>query len=487
VVDEAAAQAVESGIVFVDTQRPRAYVLSLDSRSPDARAFALPEGEAQLFAWPGHEGKKLVLTSGAAAFGRGEDIFEEERSHVLVVDAAGVVEDYELPGRFAALSIADDGSHAVAHSPDQAFAVATAVALIDLESGAAADNPRTLSLRSLDGTAPQRFVFTPEAQIAGQKRRLLLSLSDNYLNLVDVDHAERGDVTIELVLPGDGRSVTPEQVELSGDRIFVRSSGTSDVLVIQLTEVALDQNRHGFETSLLTLPVGEPVAGMKLIGEEASCLLSFASGRLIAIDPASGRSQALPVRGDYTSALSYRSRAPNDDDVRGRLLLWGAGSMIAFVDEPTDASLSEASVEEVSVSDDVRELYALSARNLVVLSHGASRVSLVDLAERTVTPLALPGSSERVVVDVARERLWVAFGEGRLGTVSLGPSLETKEILLDAPAENVLIVEGRTPRVAVLHRSESGFVTLLDAEQPSRSSARVLLGFLWAGLLDEEK
>jgi hypothetical protein len=45
-------------------------------------------------------------------------------------------------------------------------------------------------------------------------------------------------------------------------------------------------------------------------------------------------------------------------------------------------------------------------------------------------------------------------------------------------------MRGQRARIAVVHGAESGFVTLLDAEAPSRSTADALIGFFWDAFLD---
>ena len=83
-------------------------------------------------------------------------------------------------------------------------------------------------------------------------------------------------------------------------------------------------------------------------------------------------------------------------------------------------------------------------------------------------------------LDVEHARVWITTQDGGLGTLDL-KTLIPSRILLDADARQVVSLGDE---LAVIHPSQSGFVTLFDADKPSLGSARALLGFFWDGVLE---
>ncbi len=480
-----APRAVENGLLFLDDEAPRGYLLDV-TKSKDVKQLDLPEGVKLALQRPGQKKDQVVLlTSGVAALRRDGDNQPEIEAHVVVIAAEGETARYPLGSRFEALTPSDDGRYVVAYEPSEGFSFGTSIAVIDLQTrpmlGA---NPRLINVTSLDGQVPERFVFSPEAQVAGEKRRFLITLSTNDINLIDLGHLERGDVTIPLTLGNSGESREPEQLLFAGDQIYLQSRGASDVLVIQLTETPLQVNRHGFAVSLLSLPVGSPLKGIALVGEGASqrlLALSEAGGRVI--DPRTGNGVDLELTGTYTHAIVFEARSPNDDTSSERAVLYGRDSRIAFMDLSANGSAIASSVEEIPLAQDVVDALPLTDRKQLVLTHSGDQVSLVDLEERTVAPLTLGTQVEVSLLDAKRARLWITTSDGSLGTLDL-KSLVPSRILLDADAGGLVPIRGKEARMAVIHPSQSGFVTLLDADRPSLDDATTLLGFLWNRILE---
>jgi hypothetical protein len=481
------ALAVEDGLLFLDDFKPVAYLLDVERERPTVRRLELPEGERTGFARPGAErDEALVLTSGVDGGRERGELTAEVRAHLVAIDATGERARYELPSRFSRLTLSDDGRYAVVHAPEAGFSIGTGIAVVDLDAPfSKGTNPRSLNVTSLDGQAPPRFIFSDEVDAAGEKRRFLLSLATNYINILDLGHLDRGEVTIPLTLPGESRSLVPNTVAFDGDQIYVQSLGATDILVVQLTATPLDVNSHGFETSLLALPTGHDLLGMLIVGQgDEKRVIALGNGVISVIDPRTSAAQTLSVSGRYDSGTLFDARAPNDDEIRARALLYGvADNRVAFVDVRGLGQGGASAIEEVAVSDYVRRVDPLIERGYAVLGHDSSQVSLLDLERRTATPLSLGASVARTYLDVERARLWLSTDDGRLGTVDLG-ALVPEEILLDAPARSFVPMRGQRARIAVVHGAESGFVTLLDAEAPSRSTADALIGFFWDAFLD---
>lgn len=483
-VDERSALAVEDGVLFLDRYEPYAYVLDVNAKEPEASVIELAEGERRSYVrLPVTRGEAVILTSGLAAEKVGKKLREEVPATLSVVGKSGELRRYELPRRFRELTLSEDGRYAVAHSAED-FSVGPMIAVIDLDKKPSDGNPFTKTIASIASSTPSRFLFSDEQTIAGEKRRLLLTLLDNNVHIVDLAHVDRAPLKVELSLPGEGRVPVPDQVLFDGDEIFVQSGG-KEVLVIQLSAADERDEASGFRTSLLTLPTDETIRGIALTGEgKDKRLVALTTGHMVVLDPITGLGEPVEVRGSYKRVLRFEGGSPNDDVERERLLLIGNGKMVAFVDGTDANTLAFGGVEELNVNADITNSYPLIERNQVVVSHGLSGVSLIDLVDRTVAPLVLPSEARQVLLDAPRERLWIAFNDERLGTLALGPSLAAKELVLDEPAQQIVIVGGKDAQVVAIHASASGFATVFDADRPSRDDARALLGFLWNDLLD---
>ncbi len=479
------AHAVENGLLFLDDSGPQGYLLDVTQKTPKVKHVDLPQGQKSAFQRPGQKTDEVVLlTAGLAATRERGDKQPEVEAHVVVVGALGERARYPLGSRFGSLSLSEDGRYAVAYAPQAGFSFATSIAVVDLEKPPVAGaNPRLINVTSLDGTAPTRFMFSPELDSAGERRRFLFTLGTNHINMLDLGHLERGDITIPLTLPNTGETLEPNDILFAGSEIYVQSRGADAVLVLQLTKVALNLNRHGFAVSLDTLPLGSSLLGIEFVGNgEARRLLAMTNDGARLINRDTGNGKDLEVAGGYENALTFEGRSPSDDAVGQRALLYGSGAKIAFVDLSQDADAVGGNTEEYQLSEGVTRALLLSKRNQLVLTHAGEQLSLVDLEERTVAPLSLGNSVAATYLDASEARLWITTTEGSLGTLDLA-SLSPSQILLDADARALVPIRGESAQIAVIHPSASGFVTLLQADKPSLDSAQALLGFFWGGVL----
>lgn len=474
-------RAVENGLLFLDESESQGYLLDITQKDPSVKLVDLPEGEKTARQRPGQAQDEVVLlTSGQAAVrGAGENEPEIE-AHLVVVDKTGEKARYPLGSRFGSFVLSDDGRYAVAYAPAAGFAFGTSIAVVDLTvQPRPGENPRLLNVTSLDGQVPARFVFSP----ATEKRRFLVTLANDYVNLIDLEHLERGEVTIPLTLPDSGESLFPNDLVFAGDQIYIQSAGARDVLVVQLTETPLDVNSHGFEVSLRSLPAGAYLRGIAMVGSgDTQRLLALSDAGARVIDPLTGTGLDLQLTGVYDEALPFTASSPSDAKPGLRVLLYGTEARLAFLDVSETGDITSGDEEELPLPRGVAGAFPLLENKQLVLTHETDQVSLVDLQERTVSPLSLGTNVASTYLDAERSRLWITTSDGSLGTVDL-QSLLPSQILLEGLSRELVLVRGETPRMVVVHASESGFVTLLDADKPSLNGAESLLGFFWNGVL----
>ncbi|HEX4352453.1 MAG TPA: hypothetical protein VHZ95_06055, partial [Polyangiales bacterium] len=152
-----------------------------------------------------------------------------------------------------------------------------------------------------------------------------------------------------------------------------------------------------------------------------------------------------------------------------------------FSDDPQDQlellALSQPIVSAIPLlkgpAQDVSEIVFLQQQG----------VTLLSLNERTLTPISTSGSLSGALYDDAHQRLLVGpIGQPWVGTLDL-TSGKTDEILLDANIQ-ALVPMFVANRLAVLHQSDVGYITLLDLDAPSRDNAVSVRGFFVSGSLD---
>jgi len=117
-------------------------------------------------------------------------------------------------------------------------------------------------------------------------------------------------------------------------------------------------------------------------------------------------------------------------------------------------------------------------------------VDILDLVTRRWVPVDSPVALNIVVAD-ANSRVWVSNpGERRIAYLEFSnednhSNFTVKHTVeLDDAIQRFYRMDGLNHRVVVTHDQVGGAVTLLDADNPQRSSAKKLEGFLFSDLYD---
>ena len=481
--------------LFYAASAERALVVDLSADEPRTTEHALPVGDARRYERPGTGAREVVvLTSGRDAYKEGDTRHPAVPSHVLVYARDGERLRLPLQGRYGELSLSDDGKYAVAFRALGSLTLQNAVEVIDLaraldgEAGAS----QVVDL-SLDGRAPTRIVFSP----ATFARRLALAPLDNALQVIDLEHPERREISITL---SEQRSLAPGEILFTDRQIFVQSAGDQRVISFQLVE--LPRGQHSFQLAPSVLTASGPVSDIALTGAGETLRVLALGTRLDVLDPVVGNHVALDASG-FPQLEQFIGRSPVDEQQAPRAMLYGRGrSDVGFVDLGASGAWPNRRVERVALSEPIAELLPVPERKLAVGTHASGRMSLIDLEDRTVKVVLLDGPAHGLLVDTAGTpaRLWVETTQRTLGIVdlatfvptmlpvTLGEPLGTSELRRASAAPglgNLLLVPGaQRRRVAVLQASASGHVTLLDAADPQPATARELVGIFLSGLFD---
>jgi hypothetical protein len=302
-------------------------------------------------------------------------------------------------------------------------------------------------------------------------------------------------------LTSDGSaSVVPSQVTFNPDapEIYVRAQGSSDVYVFNLSPRAAgeasddDEPRNDFRPFIDQLGVVGAPTDMALYTSDAGSRLLVLSGggangfaaSASVVDARTSNVTVVELPNPASQALTFTATSPRDQTLRPRALLYQQGSSrLLFLDLEDLEERGSRNLEELNLPQAVSVLVPMLEEGRVLVLHEDARVSLIDLAGRTVSPITTSVELSEAVFDHERRRLWVGpEGQRFVGWLELDTG-DTRETLLDANIEYVvpLLESGH---VAILHPSQVGHLTVLDADTPTREAARSIRGFLAAGLLN---
>jgi hypothetical protein len=451
----------------------------------------------------------VVLTTGIEA--RNEDGKRKPpvNSELLLFNRERQIlaQPYPLKGRFQQLAVSEDGRFAIAYAPTGVGAQ-NAVTVIDLAKvelpDAAAQNAAQSVNFSLSGIAPTRFIFSPPG--VGKRRLVVVPFPDS-VQLLDLEKPAVGLTSIPLKTANDPRMVVPTKVLFAGDRIFVQASTGAQVFAITLLDSSNPANLHGFEPSFAVLPTRNNVFDIAIVGEAAQQRLLALADRLEVFDPTKGSSVSLEGVSTFRALLPFVGTSPVDNIPSSRALVYTPNqSQIGFVDLIGESEWTTRTLETLDVGTPIVALLPLPTRKLALALHNAAKLSVIDLEKRTVGPLVLDGVLVDWLVDEtsARTKLWL-LTERTLAVTDL-PTLATEEIPLAVtvgyapfPGDeddgatglsrsrgHLTLIPGATSRrIAVMHESEAGRITLIDAEAPTaRERWLELTGYSLAGLLD---
>lgn len=486
--------ALEDRLLLIDKASPRAFLIDVGEvpLSDDPLIAKLPHDPR--FAWKrnGHE-EALVLCMGR----RASTTQDAEPASLAVVESGGSVRTYELGANpFDSLSQSEDGRFALLFkkgSAERLLDNPNEIAVVDLEEPPSGETAVTLrTLRSF-GDSPVAVSFSPPMRIVDETRRLAVVLSETNVTLIDLNHLDRVETTVQLSSE-DGGEIEPTQVLFNPDapEIYVRGSSSDDVFVFNLGErpdAGADEDdlaHNDFRPFIDQLGVGGRPTDMALYSTDAGArLLVLASETQAAVVEASSSqvtSVALPQAADRS--LVFSATSPRDREIAQRALLYRVGSSaIMFLDLEDLEARGNRNLEVLSLDNPIARIIPMLEEQRLLILHDGPSVSLLDLAGRTISPITSNTRLDNALFDAERDAFWVGpSGQPYVGLLHLSTG-DTPEVLLDTNVAG-LVPMFDAGYVVVLHDSAVGHLTVLDANEPTRENARSVRGFVIADLLE---
>ena len=489
--------ALKSTLVMIDRTAPQAFLLDTgeDPLPTQPIVTSLPHGP-QLAMRRNEHDEALVLCVGR----RADDRHDEEAASLVALKPNGTLRSYVLGNPFDRLEQSPDGHYAFLFKSKEGTAERlldnpNEVAVIDLDKQAKDESAVSLrTLRSF-GDSPDSVVFSPTMMIAGEARQLAVVLSGTNVTLLDLDHLDHRETTVQLAGDGDA-SVTPNQIVFNpaAPELYVRGSASPDVFVFNLSARAGDATtedgevHNDFRPFIDQLGVGGNPTDMALYDEDSGGkLLVLSDGRSASVVEASTSQVAtVALPSDARQVLLFNAASPRDDEVAPRALLYTPGqNVLTFLDLEDLQDAGSRAVDTLELQHPVKSIVPMLEQNRVLVLHDGQSVSVVDLAGRTAPPITSTVTLAGALFDSDHRRLWVGpAGQPFVAWFELD-SGDTREVLLDHPIDQ-LVPLFDSGRLAIVHNDPLGLVTVLDVDgdKPTRDNARSTRGFFAAGLLD---
>ena len=490
--------ALDAEVVMVDKAEPSAYVLDLHRGRIDASTVRVAlTHDPRIAVRRNGANEALILCLGQ----RDTREARAEPAALIALTSQGKARRYVLGEPFDSMVQSDDGRYAFVFKSGNAERVLenpNEIAIVDLSLPPDAKGAvHARRLRSF-ADSPLTAVFSPSMQILEEDRRLVLVLSRANVTLIDLSHLDRQETTVQLS-NGAGQAVQPAQVlfGLGEARIYVRGAASNDVFAFNLIarpdDGAADPSEaahNDFRPFIDQLGVGGTPTDVALYqqGSDPSPKLLVVEGgalQVALVDPTTSEVTTVKLGAAANQLLLFDATSPRGNEVQTRALLYQTGTAtIAFLDLLDLEVRRTQNLESMTLERPIAKLIPLLEEHLALVIHDQGGASLIDLADRTISPIRSDAPLQDALFDANQRRLWVGpRGGERVGFLDLDDGT-TGEVLLDAPIDSFvpLFAHGQ---VVVFHPSSVGYATVLDAGKPSRSSAHSIRGFLIADLLSE--
>ncbi len=499
---------LDSGLAYVSPDMRKVWVARWDEAAAGPVVSVHGIGRSAKKAVASADGGRLFVLCHGAAEGtvRQADV-EPESLHVIDA-AAGTDVVYTLGNPFTDLAESPSGRWVVLFfRTDMAGTNPNLMAVVDMDAPPSETNPGIISIRTL-GSIPRGIVMAEGMKVAVESagggsietEDLALVLSDSYITLFDLEHTDRSEITVPLVVPGSGGTVIPaaEDVIVASDpqglnsRIIMRADNTSDIYSLTLVGVdTADPLGNEYRVSLNQLSVDvnphDAPTDMDLFedGGRQMVLVTTASADSFAVvDPETTMVTTISVDFRVASGLVF-------DEGRQALLYSQGEDMAYFLDLSGVVVDRERNLDEFALSGRVESLEPVPQKDyavmlvdehpgkLFVLDLVGRQMHLINLFSSTAsTELLMFPDGDRILLDPGGlEEVWF------VGDME---SFQIERIILDAVVRDVALLPEAGPdgKIVVDHGHSEGYLTFLDMADPRRSTATSIRGFLLGGVLD---
>lgn len=489
------ARGLRASAAIVDPGADRVMMLPVDAELtldptsiPIGRQFAAAE------ATPSGD-RLLVLSRGDAPRRKADD----EAPSLSVIDGSGrpaLEARYELGDPLSGLRVDPLSRFAVIYSSpsDVAFVQnPNELTIVDLDRGPDAENPVPVTLRSFGGR-PEAFTFTKELSLPGGPTRLLVVQTDRDVAILDLLDLTKPDITVKLTgssetLEPAGLAVSDGEPDRDDDaRIAIRIKDDPSVLVVDMLPMPEDDDSpHSFRPVPNLVFVGGTPSDIAFARTDGGLrLLALVPSRdvLTLVDPLTGIASEIALGARFERLSIVTDVVGETESGADVALLWsGSSPEVAFVALGSTVGKPYKAIDRLELAAPVGEVVDVPSPNghLKVLgSPGGTSFVVLDLLHRTAAPIVANAHGVRVTPAQDGGRAWVLSpGTSAIASLDL-LSLHPRNVALSRAVGDVFDVQRRDGGRALIavHSAGAGAVTVLDAQDPSLTTAREYVALL---------
>ena len=473
----------QRGIVYIDVTNDQAVFVTPSEDDVDVERIDVGEerSRAQWCINTRDQSGVLVLTVPETE--KDEEVTEQ--LHLLDQDGS-VARSWDVFAPYTSLALSPDLRRAVlffgGSDGSGALRNANQVAIVDLQG----DEVRSLTLNGF-GSRVQTVQFPGQASaesgvidVGGRGRDIIAFLAEGEVVLIDAADPTADQVAVQF---GDVAFTPSQTLMRPGDAmfdnaaLFLRGSG-SDVAMLTLVDKPDETTGvSGFSTQVSLIPVGTRASDFTFYnGEETPFLLTVddAANALVFTDIRTQQSFAVPLGGRATQLL-LREHETSIGIVTQAVAWENGGTALFTLDLDGVEDALGRSPRRLEIETGVDDLVQLD--NDHVLIGSGNQLYVVEFESEQITPLTASVPYDPRSSAVRDDLLLLGTpGQSRISTVDL-TTLDPESMVLDAPIVSFHYL-AQTGQTVVVHDDPTGFITVTDASEPSRSTSFSRWGFL---------
>ena len=469
--------ATDSKLVFLNYNQNEAVLIDATDGAQSVQRINLPVGPMYAEKRKGNEDEVLILGYGS----EGSRDSSEQPATLTRLNSQGQLVSYNLgfnpfdtlvqdpEGRFVFL-LRRGNNDALIRNLNE-------IAVVDLAAPATSVN--AVVIQTLE-SQPYSFFFSEQFKIGGTVRKLVCIASVNALSLVDLEHLDRMPTTVYLGQEEDA-NILPRQVifDSATSRIYVRSENSDDLFTLRLSARDADVGHNNFATSMDIVAVGSEPSEMEMYSENGNSYLAVISARsheAYFVDTATSKTWSVGVPAGISRIKVFQRS--HVDNITLHALLWAPGNQNFYImDFLNLEEMQGQNIRKIGQSQmPADELMSAFSGNRMLLLHQGSGLSIIDMDKETIEPFSSQVRLTDAAFDRTRNQFWVGPSRQlRIAYVNIENG-KTDELLMDEPIEDIVPIF-EAGKLAVIHMSALGAVTMVDVDDPSRNTAFMVKGF----------
>ncbi len=477
--------ATRASVTWYDAQHHELIVAVPADESLDVQRIPLgSESTRLLWSRATVDGDALLMLL-VPASDKQEDV--EETLAIVPANGEGDIVELDVLAPFTSIALSEDGSLAVLYFGDAATTGGlhngNQVAIVDLVTGTA----RNLTLngfggqvRSVHFTNHAAGVADTSIDVGGLRRELIAFLADGEVVLVDA-RDELADQVSVTFRDATGFDPSDTLLRVGNDMfdspvLFVRGATGTDVAMLTVIDKQDEATgAAGFTTQVSLVPVSATASDFTTFDGEAAPYLITTGGGSSSLEFTDIRTQqgfSVPLGGP-TSNVALRD-LDTELGVVQQAVAWQIGGTAVHTLRLDDIeSAVGRTPDRLDVETGIEQLVMLDNDRALI---GSGLVLYVlDFAQRQVTPLRSQVAFDPLTSSLDGNRLLLGTpGQPWISSVDL-TTLNPESMVLDANIANFFHVPATSKLVAV-HADQTGYLTVADAADPSRSTSYSVWG-----------